>query len=244
MKLLFILLLSTSSILKAQNQEIKEEVIFISPFYELQFPFGDMKKDYGVNSNLGLDISLINNSNLYFGLNSSFLFGSEVKDTTILSHLMDDNNNIIDQNGQISDIILSERGFNSSLKLGYLYSIFHKKSGILTYLTLGYHQHKTLIEVKNSTVPQLNQENKKMYDQLSGGLSTSTFFGFLSISKKSGIHFYAGLELLRAYSKNQRTYNHIVGGQIDKIRKDYFGGIKFGWIIPISKRSIKEYYYF
>ena len=40
---------------------------------------------------------------------------------------MDDNNNIIDQNGQISDIILSERGFNSSLKLGYLYSIFHKK---------------------------------------------------------------------------------------------------------------------
>ena len=74
MKLLFILLLSTSSILKAQNQEIKEEVIFISPFYELQFPFGDMKKDYGVNSNLGLDISLINNSNLYFGLNSSFLF--------------------------------------------------------------------------------------------------------------------------------------------------------------------------
>ena len=43
---------------------------------------------------------------------------------------MDDNNNIIDQNGQISDIILSERGFNSSLKLGYLLNFSQKVRNI------------------------------------------------------------------------------------------------------------------
>ena len=55
---------------------------------------------------------------------------------------MDDKNNVIDENGQIAEIIISERGFNSSLKLGYLFPIVHDKSGVLTYGSVGYHQHK------------------------------------------------------------------------------------------------------
>ncbi|MAD50226.1 MAG: hypothetical protein CMC95_02850 [Flavobacteriales bacterium] len=240
---LFLLLLITVQ-LNAQSEGSKEKIVFISPFYELQFPFGDMKNDYGINSSLGLDVSLINSNNIYLSLSGSFLFGSQVKDTTILDHLMDDNYNIIDENGQIAEIILSERGFNTSLKLGYLYPILHQSSGLLAYASVGFHQHKTRIDVKNSTVPQLDEESKKMYDQLTNGLSTSAFIGYLNISDKSGLHFYAGMELTRSFSYNQRSYNHIVGGPINDLRNDSFLGLKFGWIVPIKKRSTKEYYYF
>ena len=87
---LFLLLFITLQ-LNAQSEDPKEKIVFVSPFYELQFPFGDMKTDYGVNSSLGLDVSLLNSNNIYLSLSGSFLFGSQVKDTTILGHLRDDN---------------------------------------------------------------------------------------------------------------------------------------------------------
>ena len=239
-----LLILLTTLKINAQSEDTNGKVVFISPFYELQFPFADMKADFGVNSNLGLELSLINDNNIYLSISGSFLFGSQVKDTTILDHLMDDNNNIIDKNGQIAEILLNQRGYNTKLKLGYLYPIIHENSGLLANGSIGFHQHKINIDVKNSTVPQLGAEHKKMYDQLASGLSTSVFMGYLSISKKSGIHFYAGMELMRAFSYNQRSYNHIVGGPINEIRNDSFMGFKFGWIVPISKRSTKEFYYF
>ena len=174
----------------AQSDETKSKLIFIAPLYELQFPLADMKTDFGVNSSLGLELSLINDKNIYLSMSSSFLFGSRVKDTTILDHLMDDNYNIIDNNGQIAEILLNQRGFNTNLKLGYQYPIIHENSGLLVYASIGFHQHKINIDVKNSNVPQLETENKEMYDQLAAGLSTSAFIGYVSISKKSGIHFY------------------------------------------------------
>jgi hypothetical protein len=158
-----------------EEEQINEKVIFVSPNYELQFPLGDMKTDFGINSNLGIELSLITSKNIYLSFNTSLIFGNNVNDTTILNHLMDENQNVIDENGQLADILLQERGQNINLRLGYLYPIFHQKSGILGYGSLGYHQHKINIDVKNSNVPQLSEENKKMYDRLTGGLSTSLF---------------------------------------------------------------------
>ena len=151
----------------AQSDDTKSKITFISPFYELQFPIADMKTDFGANSNLGLELSLINDNNIYLSMSGSFLFGSRVKDTTILDHLMDNNYNIIDNNGQIAEILLNQRGFNTNLKLGYHYPIIHENSGLLVYASIGFHQHKINIDVKNSNVPQLDTEHKKMYDQLS-----------------------------------------------------------------------------
>ena len=64
-------------------------------------------------------------------------------------------------------------------------------------------------------------------------MSTSAFIGYINISKKSGIHFYTGFELMRAFSYNQRTYNHIVGGPIEKMRNDSFLGFKFDGLYPL-----------
>lgn len=241
--ILFTLLL----VFNAYSQEeelVSEKIIFVSPNYELQFPQADMKVDFGVNSNLGMELSLITSKNIYLSFSTSFIFGNNVNDTTVLNHLMDENQNIIDENGQLADILLQERGNNFNLKLGYLYPILHQKSGILGYGSIGYHQHKINFDVKNTNVPQLNEENKKMYDQLTGGLSSSLFLGYLNISKNKSIHFYSGIEYTRAFTKNQRSYNHNSNVDNDRIRNDSFFGLKFGWIVPISKRSTREFYYF
>ena len=62
----FLLILFTTLHIYAQSEDTKEKVVFISPFYELQFPLADMKTDFGANSNLGLELSLITENNIYF----------------------------------------------------------------------------------------------------------------------------------------------------------------------------------
>ena len=81
-----------------EEEQINEKVIFVSPNYELQFPLGDMKTDFGINSSLGIELSLITSKNIYLSFNTSLIFGNNVNDTTILDHLMDENQNIIDEN--------------------------------------------------------------------------------------------------------------------------------------------------
>lgn len=220
----------------------KQNMLFFSSNYDVQFPLFDLKADYGISSNVGLDISVLTTQNLYLSISNSFMFGNNVKDTTILDHLMDENRNIIDQNGQIADITLQQRGFNSNLKIGYLLPTFKETSGIFTYGFVGFHQNKTRIDVRNSTVPQLNNQNKKMYDQLRNGLSLGGFLGIMHISDKNFAHFYAGIEVTKSFSENRRNYNYkeIKEGRYN----DSFMSFKLGWIIPISKRKVKEYYYF
>ena len=239
----FVFILSTFNVI-AEEKDTTNRIIFFAPNYELQFPFGDMKRDFGINSSVGLELSMLTANNVFFSLHAAQLFGNNVKDTTILDHLMDESLNIFDQNGQIADILLLERGFNLQFKAGYLWAVKYQSSGVLTYATLGYHQHRIKIDVKNENVPQLTDNYKKMYDQMAGGVMTSFFLGYLNVSRSNGIHFYGGLEYSRSFSNNQRSYNFLTNGPINSTRNDSFLGIKVGWIIPISKRSTREFYYF
>lgn len=227
-----------------EEDDSTKRVIFLAPNYELQFPFGDMKTDFGINSSVGLDLSILTANNVFLSLHGAQLFGNNVKDTTIINHLMDEGLNIFDENGQIADILLLERGFNLQFKVGYLWLVKHQTSGILSYTSVGYHQHRIKIDVKNDNVPQLSDEYIKMYDQMAAGVITSLFVGYLSVNSSNGIHFYGGIEFSCSFSKNQRTYNYLTNGPINDTRNDSFLGIKIGWIIPISKRTTREFYYF
>lgn len=238
--LLFSILLAWS-----QEKEIhKESVFYIAPTYQYQVALNDFKEDYGNASSVGMDITYIFENNIFLSSSSSFSFSKNVNDTTILDHLMDDNRNIIDQNGQYADVLLQYRGWDTKLCLGYIFPILEQTSGILSYASLGFHQNKTRIDVRNGTVPQLNEDYKKMYDQLRDGLSSSLFVGYLHKKVDKKIHFYAGMEYTIALSKNRRSYNYKHQGPYDKKYLDGFLNFKFGWIIPISKRSTREFYYF
>ncbi len=239
-KIIFILICLYANQLLAQNND---PVNIINPHYSLQIPSLDMKESYGNSSGLGIDFLQITKNNLVFGLGTQFIFGNDIKDSTLLSHLMDDRENIFGENGEISSITLYERGYQLHIKGGYFHPIIKNNKGLLTLSGLGFMQHKTRIQVETNNVPNLEGDYLKMYDGLSNGLSATLFVGWLHMSEKGKGHFYAGIDCSNGFTKNRRSYNYNINGSNTKNRKDLLIGIKMGWVIPINKRTTQEFYY-
>ena len=239
-KSIFILIYLCINSLFAQSND---PVTIINPHYSLQQSGLDLADDYGMSSGLGLDFMQITSNNFIWGVGTQFIFGSDIKDTTILDHLMDDRGNIFGNNGEISSITLYERGYHFSLKGGYFYPFINNTKGFIALGGLGFLQHKTRIQVETSNVPNLEDDYLKMYDGLSNGLSASLFVGWLQMNEKGKGNFYAGFDFTNGFTQNRRTYNYNVNGPITTPRNDLLIGLKLGWVIPISKRSNQEFYY-
>ena len=239
-KSVFILIFFCINSLFAQSND---PVTIINPHYSLQQAALDMADKYGMSSGLGLDFIQITSNNFVWGVGTQFIFGSNIKDSTLLDHLMDDRGNIFGKNGEISSITLFERGYHFSLKGGYFHPIIDNTKGLIALCGLGFIQHKTRIQVETNNVPNLEDDYLKMYDGLSNGLSASLFFGWMHMSEKGKGHFYAGFDLTNGFTQNRRSYNYNVDGPITTPRNDLLMGLKLGWVIPISKRSNQEFYY-
>ena len=179
-KSVFILIYLCINSLFAQSND---PVTIINPHYSLQQAALDMADKYGMSSGLGLDFIKITRKTL-FGVGTQFIFGSNIKDTTLLDHLMDNRGNIFGKNGEISSITLFERGYHFSLKGGYFHPIIDNTKGLIALCGLGFIQHKTRIQVETNNVPNLEDDYLKMYDGLSNGLSVSLFFGWMHMSEK------------------------------------------------------------
>ena len=239
-KSVFILIFFCINTLFAQSND---PATIINPHYSLQQAALDMADKYGMSSGLGLDFIQITSNNFVWGVGTQFIFGSNIKDSTLLDHLMDDRGNIFGKNGEISSITLFERGYHFSLKGGYFHPIIDNTKGLIALCGLGFIQHKTRIQVETNNVPNLEDDYLKMYDGLSNGLSASLFFGWMHMSEKGKGHFYAGFDLTNGFTQNRRSYNYNVDGPITTPRNDLLMGLKLGWLIPISKRSNQEFYY-
>ena len=240
-----ILVLLAFLIGNAQAQEnTKDPIIFLAPHYNFHIPSWDLAKQYGMFSSIGLEVLRINSSNLVYGIGVDFIAGGTIKDTNLLSHLEDERGYIITEDGEVAEILLYQRGYNLQLKGGYFKPLSSPSSGLLALGGIGFTQYKTKIDVRDDNVPALNIEHIKMYDHLTNGLSSSGFLGYLHISEKNRFHFYAGIELHRAFTYNRRSYNYSSNGAEKQLRNDFSTSLKIGWIIPISKRSTTQYYYY
>ena len=238
-RILVLICLCINSLFAQSN----DPVTIINPHFSLQQSVLDMADNYGMSSGLGLDFMQISRNNFVYGVGTQFIFGSDIKDTTLLDHLMDDRENIFGENGEISSITLFERGYHFALKLGYFRPIIDNFKGPIALFGLGFIQHKTRIQVETNNVPNLEDDYLKMYDALTNGLSASLFVGWMHMSEKGKGHFYAGFDVANGFTQNRRSYNYNVNGPITTRRNDLLMGFKLGWVIPISKRSNQEFYY-
>jgi hypothetical protein len=63
-------------------------------------------------------------------------------------------------------------------------------------------------------------------------------------SKKNNIKIYTGIELIKGWTKNLRSYNFDTQNYTsDDYRNDILLGIKAGVIIPILRRNQEEFHY-
>jgi len=212
--------------------------------YAIQLPGGDLADRFGINSSLGLAGDFKTKKNFSFGLSGSFIFGNKVKED-VLASLKNSYGDIIDNSGNIADVLVLERGFTVNANAGWIWPLVgpNPNSGILFKIGGGFLQHKVRIEANKNYVPQIQGEYVKGYDRLTNGLLLTQFIGYQYLSNKRLINFYAGIELMQGFTKNRRDYNFDLMGPDNTNRLDFLYGIRAGWILPIYRRPPKEIYY-
>ena len=243
MKPIITLLLSVL-IMNSSAQEHKQT--FMSCSYNYQVPFGKLSKRFGKNSSVGFSFLKERNNNIFYGLESNYLFGNNVKDTNIFDNIATSNGSLIDGNGQYANVNLMERGFDVYLIGGYAYHLKEKDlSGIYLSFGIGFIQHKIFIDTKSQNIPQLEEEYKQGYDKLTNGISTKWEASYKYYSKNGRLQVFGGINLTMAYTKNRRPYifNEMLYTQ-DEMSWDNLFGVNIGVIIPVHRRNEEKFHYY
>ncbi|MBP6334271.1 MAG: hypothetical protein KA444_02275 [Bacteroidia bacterium] len=247
-RVLFIFLLIFIPGIALSQQNVRDSSIsffVIGASAAYQFPGGDLSDRFGNNMNVGGFFQWKTKSNLIFGIEGQFIFGNTVKEDDILNSLATDQGGIIASDGSFADVILYERGYKFDFKVGKIFPVIgpNKNSGLLATVSSGILQHKIRIENQSSAVPSIEDDYKKGYDRLSNGLSVSAFLGYVNYSNHRMVNFYAGFELTKGFTQNRRSFNYDTREHDARKRNDLLLGIRVGWMIPIYKRTPKQFYY-
>jgi len=107
----------------------------------------------------------------------------------------------------------------------------------------GYLQHKINLYDAQQKIAALKGELKYGYDRLSNGLVISQFVGYMILSKNRLLNIYMGIESAQAFTKSVRKFNFDTGLADTKQRLDILTGLKFGWILPLYKKTPNEFYF-
>lgn len=228
------------------SQEEKKALNAIIFDYTHQFPFADLKETYGDNSSIGISILKKLQNNYLVGIDGSYIFGSKIKQENLFESISTENGEIINKDGLFANVLTYQRGLSTFLTGGKAFLFAENNhSGIYFIAGLGYMQHKIRIQTQEDIIPHLDDEYKKGYDRLSGGLSMKMTMNYMYFSKRNNIKFFVGFEFIKGWSKNLREYNfdqmtHATG----ELRNDIVLGIKSGIIIPILRKNSEEFHYF
>tara|TARA_A200000113_G_scaffold191471_1_gene180216 strand:- start:1021 stop:1779 length:759 start_codon:yes stop_codon:yes gene_type:complete len=247
--IILIFLVAFTHELSAQNQKSDSAVsrTWIGFEYGANGTHEDLADRYGFLNHVGLMTGFKTKKNYFFGLNSYFLFGNNVKLTGVFDHLTDEYGNITDINGDIAALVVFPRGFSSNLTIGKILPIFNvnNNSGVFIHGGVGFLLHKMKIETNEQVVPQLELDYKKGYDRLTTGINFHQFLGYNFMASTGGYHFYGGFYAQQGLTKNRRDlfYDRPDEEVSKDTRLDIQMGLKLGWVVPIYKRQPKEFYF-
>jgi hypothetical protein len=240
-------LLSTFSF---AQKEISDSSIFIPSIgmhYGYHLSSGELANQYGNCSAIGSDFTLKFKNQLVLGLGFEYYFSDNVKNTIpYFKDIINDHGYIIDGNGQYAEVFLYQRGFNIQVFSGYQFNFLspNPNSGPFIQIGVGLMQYRTRIENPEMTAPQVNGENKKMYDRLTNGLSITQFIGYRYLGARNLTNIYAGFEFTQGFVKNRRSYNADYSSETPLNYTATMVAFKIGWIIPLYRKAPKKYYYY
>ena len=109
-----------------------------------------------------------NSKNQILGVNYNFIHSQNVKNTSVINHLMNSQGWIINQNGAENLYVLYHRGGLLSLDLGKIINTAkpNVNSGLFIKSGIGIMYYKIRIENQDNLVPQLSKKYLKYYDRL------------------------------------------------------------------------------
>lgn len=208
------------------------------------FPGGDFAERFGGTGAIGIGYKHKTKSNWLIGGEANFLFGSAVREDTILNFMEDDQGFLIGLDGGQYNPILFMRGYRLQITAAKILPVLqaNPNSGLVVQLGLGFMQHKIYYDVKQRDIlPQINKENVKAYDRLCNGFTLTQFIGYHYMSRSRTLNFKIGLEFTEGLTFNRRSYNYPDTHDYSKQRFDFIFGLKAAWILPFYEKRIVEY---
>jgi hypothetical protein len=206
-------------------------------------PGADMAKDFGSSYRIGPSVLYKTTSNWIFGVKTDFIFGNKVHTDSLMINIKDKYGDYILENGARETLTIDERGYMIGIQVGKIVGIGQRKkskdNGILFMTSLGFIQHKILINNPDG-VPALNGNYIKGYDRLTNGLFAEESIEYTYISKYKLLNFHIGPDIMFASTQDRRDYLFDVMRSDNKQRLDILFGIRGGWYLPIFKRKSEE----
>lgn len=221
--------------------------VIIAPIYTAQFPFGDMNDRFGFNSLFGMHLAYKTKKNWMVGLEGNFLYGTKVRENYVLDNISLPSGQLIGQNNDLIRPKLQEMGGSLKFTFGKVVPLSEKypDAGLLFLTGFGFLSHKININVKASSLPQLDKTYRKGYDRMANGPVISQFVGGIFMARRKYVSAYAGVQFDLGFTQGRRPYDFYAQRPMHEKRLDMFLGIRVGWIIPVfTQSSEKEYYYY
>lgn len=218
-----------------------------SVFGGYYLPGADFGEKYFAPAMIGAGFHIKTYKNWVFGVDGGYLFRDGIRNATdYLENMRTESGQIISQDGNYANIVAGLRGFSIQAHIGKIFNFFgpNPNSGLIVRAGGGFFQHKIHLEARTQEVPQLEDDKRPYYDQLTNGFSLNQFIGYQNLSNSKLTNFYIGVEFIEAFTQNRREYNIDLGGADDKQYIDLLIGIKVGWIVPIYKRKPQEFYFY
>lgn len=221
--------------------------LLISPIFTAQWPFGNMADRFGYNSLFGAQFMYKMKKNWIIGAEGSFLFGTKLREDYVIDNITTTTGRLVGQQGELVSVKSQEQGFNIKFNFGKVIPFSHKypDAGLMLLTGIGFLQHKIGLNVRESTLPQLDKTYRKGYDRMSNGPVISQFVGGVFMARKKFISMYAGMQIDLGFTENRRAHDFYLGKKLNEKRLDMFLGVRVGWILPVFlQASEKEYYYY
>lgn len=215
--------------------------------FGFHIPGGDLAERFGSNNSVGGGLDFITNkTNYIFGLEGSFIFGTNVE-TDVLESLRTPFGGIIGNDRAFADIQLRQRGFYVGGLIGKLFSLSEKnpRSGLRVTFGMGLLQHEINIQEDPARqVPQTLGDYEAGYDRLTNGLALNEFIGYQILSRNKRVNLFIGLEFTQAFTRSRRDFNFDTRTADTEDRLDLLFGIRAAWVLPFYFGAGSEEIYY
>ncbi len=217
------------------------------PSYSFQLPAADLKERFGLSHSIGGGYTFMAKNRWLFNIDGNFIFGNHLKDRAgVLAGITTADGHIINEEGTFANLALNERGYSFYVRTGRLFPLksVNPNSGLFFLVGGGMMQHKIRIDVSQNNTPQLRDDYKKGYDRLCNGPAISEFIGFQHINNNQRWNFFGGIESMQAWTQSRRAYYFAEKTAPSEKRFDMTIGLKIGWLVPVNRKTGREFYYY
>lgn len=212
-------------------------------------PIADLNDRYGTFGTVGAGFGIKTEENRYLGFRLTYLTGAEAQEPDLLSNLLTESGEIVDNEGDVARITVTGRGAILGLQAGIIIpsaiplKSSNLNSGLFLRGGIGSIHHKIGFDFTENSITQLEDPYVSGYDRLTWGGYVSGFIGYWHMDTYRRFNAYGGIFGFTSRTMPLRTANFDTGIPDTEPRFDAGIGIELGWVLHIYKRAPKEYWY-